>query len=202
MKDVSPFKERTQISEEEEIELLLKLKLTAHKKDAPQMMNMKMQKPLLRGHSQTQMVYLTEQNMTRAKSDNLSNYQQDARGEEPHIKGKSQQDLVFRNSKHYTEHLSPQMLQPDCKTNDARGLMACQFNYKKDKMRFYQNNEDKQQKPGRKDKFLLRGNSQPILQLTNSLDELKMDRNALSSGGYQTLQQGMMKRTRDYEFIH
>ena len=78
---LSPLEDRTKVSDEEEIELLMKLQLTERETDAtgktPHIMGV--QKPLARGHSQTQMVSWTDQSLTRAKSDNLENYQHDAR---------------------------------------------------------------------------------------------------------------------------
>ena len=168
---------RTKISEED-IELLVKLQLTSDNNSAvdtkQNVMGMMMQKSLLRGHSQTHMVAWAE-NLTRAKSDSLSCYDQDASDEKPHLMGKSQQDLRARNTN------------LEVAENNPREPQSCQFNYKKDKMRFYQGQK---QQYGRKDKILLRGNSQPQL----ALKSYPVDEKTSVFKGNQSYQNGIIKK--------
>ena len=145
---------RNNISEED-IELLVKLQLGPG--TSQPMMGVMLQKSLLRGHSQNQM-FLTqaEQSLTRAKSDNINTNNR----EEERFK-QSQQEL--RNAQAgYTK-------------NNPRGLQTCQFNYKKDKMRFYQ--EQQQHQNVKKDKVFVRGNSQPQLPLRSHITEDNLTRN-------------------------
>ena len=110
------------VSDEEEIELLMKLQLTERQTDAESKAShmMGIQKPLARGHSQTQMVSWTEQNKSRAKSDNLENYQHDARGEDQQPMDQSLQDILYKISKPWPKNLYPEDLQYKPRRNDHR----------------------------------------------------------------------------------
>ena len=129
----------------------MKLQLTERHTDAVSKTShmMKIQKPLARGHSQTQMVSWTDQSLTIAKSDNLENYKHDARGEDQQPMGQSLQDILCRNSKPGPKNLYPEDLHYKHKKNYYRGVASCQLNYKKDEMKY---NQDEQQQTVRKRK--------------------------------------------------
>ena len=131
---------------------------------------------LLRGHSQTHMLLAQgEHSMTRAKSDNLNTYCRDERVRQ------SQQDLRARNTQQTGK-------------NNPRALQPCQFNYKKDKMRFYQEQQQQQRQGVRKDKIFLRGNSQPQLPLRSQITEESLTRDNCVVGGNLSPQHGVRKK--------